>query len=244
MYALVAPILVFAGGAAIDYGRAAQIHTKLNAAADAAALAALTPSMLQQSTQTAHDASVAMFTGLTEGIPGLTTGATQVTVTVTVGSHRRSSVTSQSAIRVRSTPSSLRCSARAPWRFRASPRQARRRRPISTSTSCSTIRHRWRCRRRGRITLMQSLTKKTPEAAPSPAIRRIRATTRVRRQAARRIRSTILVQTARNPTLPSSAITIGAVSTRKPGATPPRATCSSTTMGLRARTTSRFASTN
>jgi Flp pilus assembly protein TadG len=85
MYALVAPILVFGGGAAIDYGRAAQIHTKLNAAADAAALAALTPSMLQQSTQTAHDASVSMFNGLTEGIPGLTAHATQVTVTVTVG---------------------------------------------------------------------------------------------------------------------------------------------------------------
>ena len=48
MYALVAPVLVFGGGAAIDYGRAAQIHTKLNAAADAAALAALTPAMLQQ----------------------------------------------------------------------------------------------------------------------------------------------------------------------------------------------------
>ena len=85
MYALVAPVLVFGGGAAIDYGRAAQIHTKLNAAADAAALAALTPSMLQQSTQTAHDASVSMFNGLTEGIPGLTAHATQVTVTVTVG---------------------------------------------------------------------------------------------------------------------------------------------------------------
>jgi Flp pilus assembly protein TadG len=82
MYALVAPVLVFAGGAAIDYGRTAQIHTKLNAAADAAALAALTPTMLQQSGQTAHDASVSMFNGLTEGIPGLTAGATQVTVTV------------------------------------------------------------------------------------------------------------------------------------------------------------------
>jgi Flp pilus assembly protein TadG len=82
MYALVAPVLVFAGGAAIDYGRAAQIHTKLNAAADAAALAALTPTMLQQSAETAHDASVSMFNGLTEGIPGLTAGATQVTVTV------------------------------------------------------------------------------------------------------------------------------------------------------------------
>jgi Flp pilus assembly protein TadG len=85
MHALVAPILVFAGGAAIDYGRAAQIHTKLNAAADAAALAALTPAMLQQPDKTAHDAAVAMFNGLTEGIPGLTVNATQVTVTVTEG---------------------------------------------------------------------------------------------------------------------------------------------------------------
>jgi Flp pilus assembly protein TadG len=48
MYALVAPVLVFGAGAAIDYGRAAQIHTKLNAAADAAALAALTPAMLSK----------------------------------------------------------------------------------------------------------------------------------------------------------------------------------------------------
>jgi Flp pilus assembly protein TadG len=85
MYALVAPVLVFGGGAAIDYGRAAQIHTKLNAAADAAALAALTPAMLQQSATVAQAASVSMFNGLTEGIPGLTAHATKVTVTVTVG---------------------------------------------------------------------------------------------------------------------------------------------------------------
>jgi Flp pilus assembly protein TadG len=85
MYALVAPVLVFGGGAAIDYGRAAQIHTKLNAAADAAALAALTPAMLQQSASVAQAASESMFKGLTEGIPGLTPQATKVTVTVTVG---------------------------------------------------------------------------------------------------------------------------------------------------------------
>ena len=85
MYALVAPILVFGGGAAIDYGRAAQVHTKLNAAADAAALAALTPSMLGQSTSVAHDAAVNMFTGLADGISSLTPGATQVTVTVPGG---------------------------------------------------------------------------------------------------------------------------------------------------------------
>jgi Flp pilus assembly protein TadG len=85
MYALVAPVLIFGGGAAIDYGRAAQIHTKLNAAADAAALAALTPAMLQQSATTAQAAAVSMFNGLTDGISGLTPGATQVTVTVTTG---------------------------------------------------------------------------------------------------------------------------------------------------------------
>ena len=85
MYALVAPVLVFGGGAAIDYGRAAQIHTKLNAAADAAALDALTPAMLQQSATVAHDAAVSMFNGLTENLPGLTANAMQVTVAVTVG---------------------------------------------------------------------------------------------------------------------------------------------------------------
>jgi Flp pilus assembly protein TadG len=85
MYALVAPVLVFAGGAAIDYGRAAQIHTKLNAAADAAALAALTPAMLQQSASQAQTVATNMFNGLAGGVSGLTAGATQVTVAVSVG---------------------------------------------------------------------------------------------------------------------------------------------------------------
>ena len=57
MYALLAPILLFASGGAIDYGRAAKIQSKLNAAADAAALAALTPAMLQQSASTAQAAA-------------------------------------------------------------------------------------------------------------------------------------------------------------------------------------------
>jgi len=87
MYALVAPVLVFGAGAAIDYGRAAQIHTKLNAAADAAALAALTPAMLAQTASVAQAASVSMFTGLTDNISGLTPGATQVTVSVTIGAN-------------------------------------------------------------------------------------------------------------------------------------------------------------
>jgi Flp pilus assembly protein TadG len=86
MYALVVPVLVFGAGAAIDYGRAAQIHSKLNAAADAAALAALTPAMLQQTATVAQAAAVSMFNGLTDGIAGLTPGATEVTVTISAGS--------------------------------------------------------------------------------------------------------------------------------------------------------------
>jgi Flp pilus assembly protein TadG len=86
MYALVAPVLVFGAGAAIDYGRAAQVHTKLNGAADAAALAALTPAMLQQSASVAQEAATSMFKGLADGVTSLTPGATQVTVTVTTGS--------------------------------------------------------------------------------------------------------------------------------------------------------------
>src|SRR5574340_871217 len=85
MYALVAPVLLFGGGAAIDYGRAATIRTKLNAAADAAALAALTPALLQQPDASAKTAAENMFIGLADGVSGLTPSATKVTVTVTVG---------------------------------------------------------------------------------------------------------------------------------------------------------------
>ena len=101
MYALIAPVLVFGGGAAIDYARSAQIHTKLNAAADAAALAALTPAMLQQSSTVAQVAATNMFTGLTENIPGLTAKATKVTVTITAGATslvRNVSVTYSSSV--------------------------------------------------------------------------------------------------------------------------------------------------
>ena len=146
MYALVAPILVFGGGAAVDC-RAAQIHTKLNAAADAAALAALTPEMLQQSSSVAQAAAESMFNGLTNGIPGLTAHATQVTVSITVGATsliRNVSVSYSSSVNTifaqvlgKSTlPVSglSEASAQAP--------------PKSTFTFCSTTRRRWCCQRR------------------------------------------------------------------------------------------------
>ena len=85
MYALVAPMLVFGAGAAIDYGRAQQVQTKLNAAADAAALVAITPAMLQQSPAVAEAAAASMFKGLADS-SGVSPGATKVRVTVSPSS--------------------------------------------------------------------------------------------------------------------------------------------------------------
>ena len=87
MYALMLPVFLYAGAAAIDYGRAAQIHSKLTGLADAAALAAVTPNMLQQSDSVAQAAATSMFNGLADGISGLAPGATTVTVTVTTGTN-------------------------------------------------------------------------------------------------------------------------------------------------------------
>ena len=81
MYALLAPVLIFGAAAAIDYGRAAQIHSKLNSIADAAALAAVTPNMLQKSEASAQSAAEEMFTGLANGIQGLSGTTVNVTVT-------------------------------------------------------------------------------------------------------------------------------------------------------------------
>jgi Flp pilus assembly protein TadG len=71
MYALMLPVLMFGVGLAIDYTRAAQVRTQLNAAADAAVLAALTPSMMQQSNATAQTAAQNMFNGQIAGITSL-----------------------------------------------------------------------------------------------------------------------------------------------------------------------------
>ena len=70
-------------GAAIDFGHAAQVRTQLNAAADAAAFAALTPAMMQQSNATAQTAAENMFNGQIAAVTSLAAGDTTVTVTVT-----------------------------------------------------------------------------------------------------------------------------------------------------------------
>ncbi|HEY6869902.1 MAG TPA: pilus assembly protein TadG-related protein, partial [Novosphingobium sp.] len=76
--------LVFAVGFGIDYSRAMRLQTKLNAAADAAALAAVTSAMMQVTdTTTISNVSKNMFNGQANGLPGLSYNpSTDLTVTV------------------------------------------------------------------------------------------------------------------------------------------------------------------
>jgi Flp pilus assembly protein TadG len=82
MYALMLPVLIFGAGFAIDYTHAMQVQTELDAAADAAVLAALTPSMMQQSNTAAQTAATNLFNAQANGLASLVTGKTVVTVTV------------------------------------------------------------------------------------------------------------------------------------------------------------------
>jgi Flp pilus assembly protein TadG len=81
-------VLCFALGFGIDYSRAMKLQTKLNAAADAAALAAVNSVMMQSScTSTdcpsAKTAAINMFTQQISGLSGLVfNAATDLTVTV------------------------------------------------------------------------------------------------------------------------------------------------------------------
>jgi Flp pilus assembly protein TadG len=82
MFALSMPVFFLGGGLAIDYARAATIRTQLQAAADAAALAAVTPAMMGQSTTAAQAAALASFEGAVAKITGLN-AAPNVTIDVT-----------------------------------------------------------------------------------------------------------------------------------------------------------------
>ena len=82
MYALMLPVLIFGAGFAIDYTHAMQVQTKLDAAADAAVLAALTPAMMQQPDATAQAAATNLFNAMANAQNSLIAGNTQVTVAV------------------------------------------------------------------------------------------------------------------------------------------------------------------
>ena len=82
--------LVFATGMGVDYARAMRLQTKLNAAADAAALTAVSQQNMSLATMAASQAAQQMFAAQSSGLAGLildTTDPAQLKVTVqdTVG---------------------------------------------------------------------------------------------------------------------------------------------------------------
>jgi Flp pilus assembly protein TadG len=86
MFALSLPIFMLGAGLAIDYSRAAEARTKLYAAADAAALAALTPAMMGQSLAAATAAAQNAFNANAAIIEGLSAPPV-ATVTVTADAN-------------------------------------------------------------------------------------------------------------------------------------------------------------
>ena len=73
---------VFLTGMGLDFASAIRKRVQLNAAADAAALAAVTPSMMVQSTTNAQAAALNTFNAITSGM----TGVNSITPTITIAS--------------------------------------------------------------------------------------------------------------------------------------------------------------
>jgi Flp pilus assembly protein TadG len=73
---------IFLTGMAMDFSAATQKRVRLNAAADAAALAAVTPTMMGQSSTNAQTAATNAFNATATGMPGVT----NVVLTVSVSS--------------------------------------------------------------------------------------------------------------------------------------------------------------
>ena len=82
MYAFGAPILIMGIAVAVDFSNASVVHTKLNAAADAAALSALTPAMMAKTDTQAQAVAQAVFNARVDAIGSLVTGQTTATITI------------------------------------------------------------------------------------------------------------------------------------------------------------------
>ncbi|MDE3176303.1 MAG: hypothetical protein KGM15_09405 [Pseudomonadota bacterium] len=83
MFALGAPFLCFGVAMAVDFNNATVVHTKLNEAADAAVLAALTPTMMTQSDSVAAAAAVSMFNSRAAAITSLVPNSAVATPIIT-----------------------------------------------------------------------------------------------------------------------------------------------------------------
>jgi Flp pilus assembly protein TadG len=106
IFALCLVPTIFLAGMAIDFASATQKRVVLNAAADAAALAAVTPSMMQQSASTAKTTAQNTFNAMASGIAGVQSATP--TVTVATSGQSRTVTVSYTASSTNSFPSVLR----------------------------------------------------------------------------------------------------------------------------------------
>lgn len=94
--------LIFAVGFGVDYGRAMQAETRLNAIADSAALAAVSASMIDQSDTAAVNAATALFNGQASSQAGVTVTSLNVTAPTassgSLGGQRVATVTYQARV--------------------------------------------------------------------------------------------------------------------------------------------------
>ena len=89
IFAVAAVPITFLTGMGVDYTMAIDRQVQLNAAADAAVLAAITPSMMAQPTTAASTAATNTFNAQASAITGITYSPSDVSVTVaTTGAKR------------------------------------------------------------------------------------------------------------------------------------------------------------
>ena len=79
-------MLTVAAGFGVDYSRAVQIRTKINSAADAAALVSVDPAMFNQTDAAAVATATALFNSRVSGIPGVTITSLTITAPTTTSS--------------------------------------------------------------------------------------------------------------------------------------------------------------
>jgi Flp pilus assembly protein TadG len=99
--------IMFLAGMGLDFATATQKRVKLNAAADAAALAAVAPGMMNQSDASATSAAQKMFTAQAATVPQLNVNASQPTVTITHTGLARNVNVSYTASSVNAFPNVL-----------------------------------------------------------------------------------------------------------------------------------------
>jgi Flp pilus assembly protein TadG len=88
---------IFLTGMALDFSSATQKRVQLNAAADAAALAAVTPIMMGQSNANAQTAATNAFNGVASTVSGVTSVTPTITVTSSNGGLTRTTTVSYTA---------------------------------------------------------------------------------------------------------------------------------------------------